>query len=166
MEKRNLLLVAFIVGLLLIGFDVFAADGDLIVNGNVGIGTAAPQDRLVIRESANVNLGLDSGIDVPGAFILNVYNDARSTNIPLEFRATKYIFDAAAGGNVGIGTTAPNSKLDVNGTVNATAYKVGGVAGLTMDIVLRCERGGYTYRFTNGILTGYTDTCASAPDRE
>lgn len=32
-------------------------------------------------------------------------------------------------GNVGVGTTTPAEKLDVNGNINATGYKVNGVAG-------------------------------------
>lgn len=39
------------------------------------------------------------------------------------------ILQESQDGKVGIGTTEPNEKLDVNGNVNATAYKVGGTAG-------------------------------------
>lgn len=39
-------------------------------------------------------------------------------------------------GNVGIGTTTAGSALTVNGTVDGTAYKVGGVAGATGTIDL------------------------------
>jgi hypothetical protein len=35
------------------------------------------------------------------------------------------------GGNVGIGTTSPTEKLDVNGVVNATSFSAGGTAGFT-----------------------------------
>lgn len=39
MKKRVIILV---VGFLFIGFNLFAADGDLIVNGKVGVGTTTP----------------------------------------------------------------------------------------------------------------------------
>lgn len=92
----------------------------LLSSGNVGIGTTNPQDKMVIRSSTNVNLGLDNGIDVAGAFVLNAYDDARTANIPLEFRATKYVFDIASGGNVGIGVANPSEKLEVAGNIVAS----------------------------------------------
>jgi len=51
MGKRNFGLLALIVGFLLVGFNLFAADGDLIVNGNVGIGTPDPAYALDINKS-------------------------------------------------------------------------------------------------------------------
>ena len=52
MKKKYLGLVGLIAGFLLIGFSVFAADGDLVVNGNVGIGTANPAYKLDIFASS------------------------------------------------------------------------------------------------------------------
>ncbi len=46
MKKRVIILV---VGFLFIGFNVFAADGDLIVNGKVGIGTTTPDSTTEIQ---------------------------------------------------------------------------------------------------------------------
>jgi len=46
MKKTTLI---FMVGFLLIGSNLFAADGDLIVEGNVGIGTNTPERKLDIR---------------------------------------------------------------------------------------------------------------------
>jgi len=46
MKKR---ILGLVIGLLLIGSNVFAADGDVIVNGNVGIGTTTPAAKLDIQ---------------------------------------------------------------------------------------------------------------------
>jgi len=40
-------------------------------------------------------------------------------------------------GNVGVGTTTPAEKLDVNGSINATGYKVNGVAGYTGMVTIQ-----------------------------
>jgi hypothetical protein len=39
-------LIILAVGLLLVGTNLYAADGDLIVNGNVGVGTLTPQAKV------------------------------------------------------------------------------------------------------------------------
>ena len=51
-------------------------------------------------------------------------------------------------GNVGIGTTAPNEKLDVNGTVNATAFSIGGT-----DITATAAELNYVDGVTSAIQT-------------
>jgi hypothetical protein len=55
MKKKVLVLI---VGLLLVGVNGFAADGDLIVNGSVGIGTGAadPVSRIEVRGSGNTRI--------------------------------------------------------------------------------------------------------------
>ncbi len=54
MKKRILVLL---VGFLLIGVNLYAADGDLIVEGNVGIGTTSPSDKVVIQLSGDMSYG-------------------------------------------------------------------------------------------------------------
>lgn len=79
--------------------------------------------------------------DQNGAFYSVIFYTAPSLNNPVErMRITPT-------GNVGIGTTTPSEKLDVNGTINATAYSVGGTAGFT-------GTGAYTnFTIVNGIIT-------------
>ena len=54
-------------------------------------------------------------------------------------------------GNVGIGKTSTSAELDVNGTVNATSFSVGGVAGYNGD--LRDSTGTKIATVVNGIIT-------------
>jgi len=59
-------------------------------------------------------------------------------------------------GQVGIGTNSPTSgtALDVNGTINATAYSAGGTSGATKTIQVWAAPGQWeTLVVTNGIVT-------------
>jgi hypothetical protein len=58
------------------------------------------------------------------------------------------VVETLLNGNVGIGTTEPSSKLEVNGTADAKGYRVGGVVGVSCS-------GPPTAGFTvvNGIVT-------------
>ncbi len=121
----------------------------LLNNGNVGIGTTAPSARLQVAISAagaNIptnNALLVSGNDASASRIMST-----NGNKALYFSAedgtghaelSTYDYGASSGydfyinanpggnvifktGNVGIGTTAPKGKLDVNGGVSVGSY--------------------------------------------
>ena len=106
---------------------------DLIVkgNGNVGIGTTSPQQKLHIVDTDGANIILNSntgaenngiwmtegGIAAPyanGAYVhYDSTNNAFKINTGTTSLTTKLTIERDSG-NVGIGTTSPGIKLDVN----------------------------------------------------
>jgi hypothetical protein len=81
----------------------------VLVNGNVGIGTTTPSQRLTVVG----NIGIQAGAN---AFIGTLDNYALS----LRTNNTDRIFITNAG-NVGIGTTAPSTRLAVAGLTSSQA---------------------------------------------
>ena len=107
-------------------------------NGNVGIGTSSPAQKLSVNGDT-----LTTGT----AYLLDTNHSIRAisnSGVAISANgATDGIILKTTTGNVGIGTTNPSQKLEVNGTVKATTFTgngtipIGGIImwnGLTTDI--------------------------------
>ena len=89
--------------------------------GNVGIGTTNPQAPLVISNSSTDGLEFHNSISSNSRIIS--YKRSNNTFRPLRLEALTHIFSISgnekmritSGGNVGIGTTSPGGKLEVDG---------------------------------------------------
>ena len=114
-----------------------------IGNGNVGIGTSVPASAVHVKSNTpevRIDTPSGSGFDSllslydQGNFRWSVTNKATSGNL-LAFTSNSVanIMDITQAGNVGVGSVAPTQKVEVVGTVKATAF-LGDGSGLTSII--------------------------------
>ena len=82
---------------------------------NVGIGTNAPANKLHVKTGTDENLRIRQGSDLSGAngIMIQSINDADSSLRDLVLRANSVLM---SGGNVGIGTTSPETLLEISST--------------------------------------------------
>ncbi len=101
-------------------------------NGNVGIGTTTPSAKLNIYNSGSTtNVVIGNSQTGSGGFTSLILGTSADTNGYLFIDGVKSsgslygdVILNRWGGNVGIGTTAPDAKLAVKGTVHAQEVKV------------------------------------------
>lgn len=94
-----------------------ATNGVYLASGNVGIGTNTPAQKFVVSD--NGSEGFEVYFNQPDP-VVGVQSIDRLTGnyVPMQINASKFSFIS---GNVGIGTSAPASVLDVSGTLRVSS---------------------------------------------
>jgi hypothetical protein len=96
------------------------------VSGNVGIGTTTPAQKLSVIGSGifynTTNVGIQFGNAAPRNYTIGVRGDTSNVFAITDDTAAAFRMVINTSGNVGIGTTTPAQKLDVNGTIQSTGF--------------------------------------------
>ena len=142
--------LAFVAGNIDGGNQTFSTGGNermrITYAGSVGIGTTGPNARLHVNSTSAAAARIQ-GTSTDATVLIMMNDDTTPQSWGLGVSGTNnlggasnngnfYIRDETRGavvmtinkttGNVGIGTTSPNYKLDVNGNINATSYRSNG----------------------------------------
>ncbi len=93
----------------------------VVTNGNVGIGTWAPAQALDVFGTVKANaISTTGGYTQTGSSTNTLSGPTNVTGLPTFSNATASAL--FTGGNVGVGSVTPGTKVDVQGTVRATAF--------------------------------------------
>ena len=103
-------------------------------NGNVGIGTSAPEYKLDVNGNVKVN-NIWAVSTVITKSVVSTMNESISFSSQLGQSAIERV-KITAGGNVGIGTGTPGYELDVNGTTRSSSLILmgGGIGQLQVQM--------------------------------
>ena len=140
-------------------------------SGRVGIGTSSPDQNLHVSDtSTNAYIKIISNDSNTAGILFGDQNAGLQGKLYYLNGSDAMRFDTNgsermrinSSGNVGIGTTSPSQKLDVNGTINATAFTGDGSAltGISASDIAAASIGtsnnsnGYI-RFTNNLLINW-----------
>ena len=137
-------------------------------SGNVGIGLTSPGAPLAVASSGGINaklVGRDNGT-VDEAQLYFMHNDNSTTHGIIEGKSTSLNLYGGttlaqtidSSGNVGIGTTSPNSNLHVSSSGGNATARVGGT-GSALGLEFNFDQGGATVSKITSNPT-YTNTAA------
>jgi hypothetical protein len=126
-----------------------AGDGNLLISGNVGIGTTAPNNKLeIVGSGSNTDvLNLNKGLGTGGirftfdgtryVSYIRTYESGTPANNYMSFgvntgeSTNAEIMRLQGDGNVGIGTTSPSQKLHVAGSTKTDTLGVDNAASFS-----------------------------------
>lgn len=154
---KKTLVVLLTLGLLLSGTYLYAASGDLIVNGALGIGYSNPLPKLQVKATTNGNsAGFDGTVSIgPG---MTGYDDQNQTMLQIRSTTTgtrhdalmiqnnlnQTLLDVRDDGNIGIGMFSTTQKLSVAGTIQSTTGGFMFPDGTTQTTAYRIPAGDLT----------------------
>ncbi len=154
--------------------------GNLKLNGNLGLGTTTPSERLHI---ANGNLRIDDGYYIKsssGTSMLGmtlgdiqlsdnsfggrmIFNLRSSTGIDFQFSSASDNGRFAPNGFLGLGTTTPSERLEVNGRIKVGAYVLPSTDGTSGQVLKTNGSGTLTWQNDNGGSGTVTSVALSMP---